>query len=76
MSTNKKGFASFSEDKLRQVAIKGGKREVPKGFSILPKEERISNASRAAKIRWERVRAERREQLGQTPYKEDSTDKL
>ena len=67
MSTDKKkqGFASLPDAKLKEVSSKGGSKEVPKGFSMLPPDEREENARRAAHIRWERVKAQRREQLEQ-----------
>lgn len=59
MSTKKRGFASFPEEKLQEVSSRGGSREVPKGFATLTPEERTRNAARAAKIRWEAVKAAR-----------------
>lgn len=61
MSTEKKqGFASFSEEKLREVSSKAGRAKHPnKGFGSLNKKTRRKNASEASKIRWARVKAER-----------------
>jgi hypothetical protein len=40
----------------RRGGQKGGKAMVPKGYSMLPKKERIANAKRAAEARWNKNR--------------------
>lgn len=67
MSTKKQGFASLNTEKLQEVSARGGSREVPKGFATLPPKERELNAARAARIRWDKVKAKRRAQEEQRP---------
>lgn len=56
----KQGFATLPKGELIAVSARGGSKEVPKGFSMLSVEELRANASRAAHIRWDAVKARRR----------------
>ena len=37
-----------------ELGRRGGKKKVPKGFSMLSKAQRIANAKKAAKARWKK----------------------
>jgi hypothetical protein len=54
-----RGFATFSPEKRLEAQRKGGTKTGPKGFALLSPEARRENASKAARIRWERVKAQR-----------------
>lgn len=62
MPTSKRGFASFTPEKLFDVSSRGGSKKTRKGFGVLTPEEQSQNGSRASKIRWAKVRAERARQ--------------
>lgn len=54
-----RGFAAMSDEKRKEISAKGGQAKVRKGFGSLDEGARKENASRAAKIRWQRVREQR-----------------
>lgn len=60
MSDSRRGFASFDEDKLREISRKAGSMSNPrKGFGSLTLEERSANGKRAIQIRWDKAREEK-----------------
>lgn len=57
----KRGFASLSPERLREVSAIGGKKSRNGGFAKLSPEQRKANASEAAKVRWKKVKEARQD---------------